>query len=263
MTYSSQTKVVLGPSLLIGAGNGIFATEDIKSGGVVANYRGVWIGSRSLPFRSTSLKDKCISKKRSSCYSVVCNPNRRCELVMDAHPELLQRYGIDSLAHMANDAIDPQATGYSNNCHLKQIVVEDGTRPSESMTVRQLCRHTKIRIIATRDIRKGEEILVSYGLPYWIGRSKSRGMPRYTREWLQVHERMSVLIKYNLGNQWEIEKYIGYSEMVSDSGSNKDVIVTYQVMNETCGEKIKFSLSTKKSIIAPLRRTRVLKSRRA
>lgn len=256
----SSTDVIVGHSTIPGAGLGLFAAKDIKSGSIVAHYDGVWIGSRSLPLRSACAKYRHPTKLTD--YQYLSCASSKWQLTLDAHPDILRRYKIRSVAHMANDAIDLCATGFSNNCYLTDCCGGNGVI-ADKMTVRQLCRSMRVHIIAERDICCGEEIFVSYGLEYWVGRSEDTVMPRYTKEWIKVHERMLELIRKKLGSRrWVMDYYDGYEMADASYGRNLNVIVRYGVMNKISGEKREISLWTKRKCISPLRRRRVVKKRK-
>eukprot|EP00798_Chlamydomonas_sp_ICE-L_P028547 gene28547-31708_t len=158
-------------------------------GAVVADYGGIWVGSRRSLRTPPSLNS---DYHYGLLYQV---PNGAfISATLDGHPSHFRPNQPEYLAHMANDAIHPTATGFENNCHLDESVC------GNCRSVGQVVRSARVKIIAIRDIKAGEETLVSYGLQYWI-KSYVPAMPSRTRDWLHVHELMESSQRYTKPGQ--------------------------------------------------------------
>lgn len=71
------------------------------------------------------------------------------------------RWTRHGLAQMANDAIDADLSGRNNNCEFREF------RAAGAATrTRAPCWRVYLR--TTRSVKAGEELLVSYGLDYWL-----------------------------------------------------------------------------------------------
>jgi SET domain-containing protein len=114
------------------SGKGLFTTKDIEKGAIVCEYEGEVISWKECLNRNQNQKGK------GGYYFYITAKN-----CVDA------QYTLWALGRYANDASGPgRVIGLRNNC---QYVVVKG----------------KPYIKATRKIKAGAEILVSYGKEYW------------------------------------------------------------------------------------------------
>eukprot|EP00754_Rhynchopus_humris_P008375 Rhum_TRINITY_DN13738_c0_g2::Rhum_TRINITY_DN13738_c0_g2_i1::g.63512::m.63512 len=127
------------PSLIEGAGNGVFALETLAKGEPVTQFSGVWRPADSVG---------------SEAYS-----QRTSEGLIEGDRAAQSVAG--GVAHLINDiaCIDKScdALGYLNSSNAGRNVamaVVDGV----------------VVAVALRDIAKGEELYHSYGVAYWLGR---------------------------------------------------------------------------------------------
>ena len=121
-------------SQIPGAGLGLFTDEDIHKGDTVAEYTGTIRTWKECTKRFE--EDETIGR-----YFYYVNRN----YVIDAYDD------VDSLARYANDAAGLSGIkGIINNCVYEE-------------------RGKRVYIVATRKIKAGSEILVSYGQQYWSG----------------------------------------------------------------------------------------------
>eukprot|EP00798_Chlamydomonas_sp_ICE-L_P020466 gene20466-27255_t len=244
---SQVVLVHIGPSILPGAGKGIFANYDIAKGSVVADYGGIWVGSRRSLRTPPSLNS---DYHYGLLYQV---PNGAfISATLDGHPSHFRPNQPEYLAHMANDAIHPTATGFENNCHLDESVC------GNCRSVGQVVRSARVQIIAGRDIKAGEEILVSYGLQYWI-KSYVPAMPSRTRDWLHVHELMESVIRMQLQDDaWEISRYDGcHLSFSTTTGIRGESVLLYQLKYVEDGRRSSIRVLTMEDTSA-LRRSRVM-----
>jgi hypothetical protein len=95
------------------------------------------------------------------------------------------------VAHIANDAIHPEVTGFSNNCEFIQ------KKKGETEEV-YLC--------TSRKVKRGEELFVDYLMPYWInGKHPHSAMSK----WLKKARRIQYTLKA-MGVR--LEQYMGGDE---------------------------------------------------
>jgi SET domain-containing protein len=114
------------------AGKGLWTSEDIKKGERVCEYEGERLTWKECLKRNENQKGK-------GAYYFFIN-SKNC---VDA------QYTPDALGRYANDAAGPgRKEGFRNNC--KYDVIKG-----------------KPYIVATRNIKAGSEIFVSYGKEYW------------------------------------------------------------------------------------------------
>jgi hypothetical protein len=147
------------------AGVGVFASCDVPSGTVMTAYpfvrRGCYKGTR----RRAGPHDADYEFEWDEGTSLDGHPS-----VLAALPRHRRPTGC---AHLVNDAIHREVTGCDNNCDF----IEDH-HPSRP----------RLHIVTTRSVRRGEELLVSYSLGYWLSRGHSLH-PRL-RGWIACHRRV-------------------------------------------------------------------------
>ncbi len=120
------------PSQIPNAGKGLYTTHDIKKGDVVCEYEGEKVTWKECERRNEAQTSQGV-------YYFYISP-KNC---VDA------QYTMDAKARYANDAAGfGRVPGLMNNCVYE-------------------VRKGKPYIIATRNIKAGSEILVSYGRSYW------------------------------------------------------------------------------------------------
>lgn len=113
------------------AGLGLFSKKDFNVDDIICEFSGELIDESEVDRRN---------KKKSGDYFI----DMGGDITLDS-------YNSDCLAKYANDADGPnKVTGLTNNSEI--VVFKDDF---------SAC------IVATRPIKKGEEILVSYGKSYW------------------------------------------------------------------------------------------------
>lgn len=93
--------------------------------------------------------------------------------IIDGDPER-HRTSSAFAAQMANDAMHVDVTGFENNARFVEFKVGRGTR-------------MQVWLVATRSIAEGDEILVSYGIDYWLNQRKTCRLSRPVRHWLRPH----------------------------------------------------------------------------
>lgn len=118
------------PSLLPNAGKGLFTNRDIKKGELIVEYKGEIISWK-----------ECVERAQNDMYGYMFFINNKHCIDAYLTPEALARY--------ANDAKGlSRIKGISNNA---VYAIKDN----------------KAWIQATKNIKAGSEIFVSYGTDYW------------------------------------------------------------------------------------------------
>lgn len=155
--------LVIKKSKIPGAGKGLFTTHDIKRGEKVIEYTGEIITWKECLKRNDNMDGV-------GAYYFYIN-DRKC---IDA------QHTLDSLARYANDAAGfVRLDGVRNNCRYE---VEKG----------------KAYIVASKNLKPGDEIYVSYGKEYWDALRENGYGPKHTKttakdrkkkkEYLSTHE---------------------------------------------------------------------------
>ena len=113
---------------------------------------------------------------------------------LDGHPKRiahLPRHRRAGVAHLANDAIHREVTGRDNNCDF----VEDRRMPARP----------RLHLVTTRAVRRGEELLVSYSLGYWLSREDAIAQANpELGEWIACHRRVREAVPH----LW-LHEYVG------------------------------------------------------
>ena len=118
-----------------GAGDGIFTSKYIPKGVLVTEYVGY---KRRIRYRKRKGGDSCK-------YHYELSGDSRVLVGIRKHSKLIGR----GIAQLANDAICQHLSGLNNNCGFCEV-------------------EGRVFIRALRNILPGEELLVDYGLQYWI-----------------------------------------------------------------------------------------------
>jgi hypothetical protein len=161
------TSVRLGRSTLCD-GVGVFAARFAPRGAVLTAYAGTFVE----PDAVISEADQAYAYQ----FSDACAAG--LVIVGERNPDVLAGRGI---AQLANDAISDEVTGRTNNCAFHEEST-DGGRP-------------RLYLVARRDIRCGEELLVPYYLGYWIPRSADASLPAKIRAWLACHRAVDTTVR--------------------------------------------------------------------
>jgi len=144
----------LGPSLIPGGGDGVFASRGFQQGDIVTEYGGEVISTKYEPKRE---------QLRDSAY--VMSMSDRHVLLDGLH---VPRRAGQPAAQWINDAANPE---------LYNVTYAETTDPwiaASSRPHRGVDQEVPFRIwvYALRDIEPGEELFVSYGDRYWDGQDE-------------------------------------------------------------------------------------------
>lgn len=178
-------------------GVGVFAASPVPAGTVMTAYpfvrRGLRRGTRSA------------SRPHDADYEYEWGDAPS----LDGHPALLaalpRRRRPRGCAHLVNDAIHAEVTGRDNNCDFLEDRDPRLHRP-------------RLHLVTTRAVRRGEELLASYSLGYWLGREAALA-PRNPAlaAWLACHRR----VRRALPHLW-LREYVGAFD---DAGGERLVYV--------------------------------------
>ena len=179
---------VVGPSEIC-EGRGLFASRDLPAGTAVTRYPGELVDEASPASRTRGAK-----RRRSRAQDYAYDLGNGWTLEADPTSDGATSGGGGD-AHLANDALHVEVTGRENNCELRE-------EPKGSRCV---------YLFTTRAVRRGEELLTSYLLPYWIARAERDALPMETRLWLRAHAEAQRVIRRASGDRGaEIEEYLGF-----------------------------------------------------
>lgn len=128
----------LKPSQIPDAGDGLFAARDIKQGELISVYHGF----------IQSIGRDATSEQKPYCIGIDYKSRRRVLVGIALSSREKKQHAHKGLAQMANDALMPCVSGYSNNSYFIQAGAQ-------------------IELRALRDIHEQAEIFVPYGYGYW------------------------------------------------------------------------------------------------
>lgn len=122
--------LIIKKSQIPGAGKGLFTTKDIKKGSKIIEYRGEIIDWKEYCKRTKEDKDGYMAYvNRKKCIDAYNTPQYKARYANDAEGIIRKK-------------------GLKNNAEYQ--IIDD-----------------RVYIVATRDIKAGEEIFVSYSKSYW------------------------------------------------------------------------------------------------
>ena len=173
-------------SKIPGAGRGLFAIRSLPTGTPLTEYPGPVINESNVSSRTRSGKRKS-KRVHAYAFEIACTPN---VLTLQPDPFDLSK----GVAHIANDAIHPEVTGFSNNCEFIQ------KKKGETEEV-YLC--------TSRKVKRGEELFVDYLMPYWInGKHPHSAMSKWLKKARRIQHTMKAmgvrLEQYMGGDEYEI-----------------------------------------------------------
>jgi hypothetical protein len=167
----------VGISKIKGAGRGLFAIRSLPNGTYITSYPGPVVDINSISSRT-----RAAMRYRKKVHEYLLEVTST-EKVLNFQPDPNDL--TKGVAHLANDAIHPEVTGFSNNCDFIQDEKDH------------------IYLCTTRKVRKGEELLVDYLLPYWTSCKKP---PKPMSKWLgRVRKVQSTLNTIDV----RLEQYMG------------------------------------------------------
>lgn len=207
-------------------GVGVFAKRDLDPGSFVTAYAGVQKTAEarrketSRPRRKSSSEGGGAAAFRKSCYIYVTDDGTALNGALPGNSRWT-RYG---LAHMANDAIDAHLTGGpDNNCEFKEV------------RVRRRGGAWRVYLKTARAVKAHEELLVPYGLDYWLNHLRSphtsacrefvASLPRDTLHYLSCH----LFVENRLGSRVDGLKLLHFHGYVTAEEDVLEMIyvVTY------------------------------------
>lgn len=151
-------------------GYGVFAARDLPKGTPVTFYAGQ-LYTAQHPLAKQHAKSDYVYEFNDGVHMVD-------GLWQDPNGPWWTRHGI---GHMLNDNIHVHATGLKCNAYFAEVEMLD------KFTQQRIKR---VIIVTMRDVARGEELLVSYSLGYWLYRIKKEKsgaceeLGGSTREWL-------------------------------------------------------------------------------
>ena len=182
-------------------GVGVFAARSVPAGTVMTAYPFVRRGFRRSRREAAKRSDYEYEWTRDGA-------------TLDGDPSLLAaippRRRPAGCAHLANDAIHREVTGRDNNCDFLEGR-GDPKRP-------------RLHLVTTRAVRRGEELLVSYSLGYWLSREKTAADPAL-RRWIACHRRVTEALPHL--SLWEYIGTFGSSSSSSSGPEEEDEHLAY------------------------------------
>ena len=183
--YGKCTKtVVVKKSSIPGAGKGLFAKNNIKAGSICCFYPahtlGIELGDRQLWVSANESDQEYFSKNPPGSSSYLHATDQpifdRPSILADIAPELLKDAPI-YLDVNPNKEVDPLwVSQYINDGAIVMSNDEEGvSKYYEQSKRKKNCIHLPfgpspiMATVATRKIKKGEELFTSYGCVYWLG----------------------------------------------------------------------------------------------
>ena len=196
-------------------GLGVFAAHDISRHTPLTAYKGAHLQSQ------TYAHDYALSISNGK---KVIDGSRQGRTIWT-------KYGY---AQMANDAIHPEVTQWTNNAYFHEVTVTVGTRKNIP----------RVFLVSKRDIKKDEEILVAYALPYWFHKAyrTEHTLSQHILQWLEPHYDISCLLRRGAFQIKNYEKKITDHDIMLDFYLGEDA--TKRKKYQICfPEKIKLCRS--------------------
>lgn len=182
--YGKSTKsVTVKDSSIPGAGKGLFATKNIKAGSIVSFYPahalGIELGERQMWVSSDDYDREYFSQNPPGSSSYLHATDQpifnRPSILADIVPEL--KDNPIYLDANPNRKVDPLwVSQYINDGAIVTSNDQAGvSRYYEQSKRKKNCIHLPfgpspiMATVATRKIKKGEELFTSYGCVYWLG----------------------------------------------------------------------------------------------
>jgi len=189
--------VRIGKSKLPGAGRGLFATRSLPAGTPLTAYPGPVVKVSNVSSRTRSAKKWC---RKVDAYIMEIVQNVKGVAVHGKTTELLNFLPDpadvrNGMAHLANDAIHPDITGFSNNCDFIQRECKDK-------------QYDELYLCTSRDIRRGEELFVDYMLPYWMScKHLPASLSTWIRKFRKIQSKMTAM-------DIRLDQYMGDGEFI-------------------------------------------------
>lgn len=149
------------------SGKGVFASVFLPKGSFVSAYAGRRISKNDDGIHNRTRESKIMRATSAYVYKL------RDGSKIDG----MQRHGgnrwwsAHGVAHLLNDAVHPDVSGHDNNCDFQEISVPVSKKRTVDGRVRKRRADgvvNRIYVVTTRNVKAGEELLVSYGVSYWI-----------------------------------------------------------------------------------------------
>jgi hypothetical protein len=179
-------------------GVGVFATRDVPEGTPMTGYACVIV--------TDTIADRTRQRKHGKDYAYEFSDG----VVIDGHPKVMayakmytNRCMYESgCGNLVNDAVHEDVTSTTNNCEF---------------TEKHVNNNNNVYIVTSRAVKKGEELLVSYSLDYWLSRASMWTGP--LKEFADVHVAKKKYIEAATGTSCWMEEYIGCGEYIVSLGN--------------------------------------------
>lgn len=137
-------------------GNGVFASRDIKRGEIITLYPStyIFIGDKMITnLTNIEKKERQITFDIKQRYTYAFDNN----FMICGHPLALEDPSF--VGHMVNDGVSLRSEKHSS--------LYNSVAPRKNNSIYYDIMNVCCAIVATRDIQKDEEVLVTYGCKYW------------------------------------------------------------------------------------------------
>jgi len=206
--HSSDRLVRVGSSDVVPSQLGLIACVFLPKGSYVTAYAG-------------KLLTKSESARVSIDYLYICTDGTYidgtrdpCVLRHANHDDDSDRKVVYGFAQLCNDAIHPHVTGRKNNTRFVEVC-DDGDEHLDGT------QFTRVYVVTTRDVEPHEELLVPYGLEYWIAKynhADDLGNTFPTLDaWLSCHARMERLLSSCFGGTCTLKDFKGFWTHVDEN----------------------------------------------
>lgn len=190
MRTTIAKSVAIRPSSIAGAGDGLFATKNLRAGTVVSFYPAHCLGAElgGGEVWATSNGDREYFAQNNHASSVFLHAT---DQPVFGRPSVLEAAGAGEAMSKVAVYLDVNPNRDVDSAWVSQYIndgatIEKGT--AEGVTgyyreskARKNCIHAPfgpspiMATVATRKIKKGEELFTSYGCVYWLGALETKG----------------------------------------------------------------------------------------
>lgn len=203
-------------SKLVGAGDGVFTNKTILPDTIITEYCGY---KRRIKWKKTK---GGISEK----YHYSISDDSRTLVGIRTQSKLIGR----GIGQLANDAISFGLNGIENNCSFHE---EGG----------------KVYLKAKRLIMAGEELLVDYGLQYWLGEIKKNPSlySKKYQDWINLIDKTcNIWYRYKNMRVYKVKNMVNYPT------GQKIILVLDDPVNVCCQFDKKLEIIIKKGYVVNL-----------
>ena len=170
--------LVIKESLIRNAGLGVFAKKNIKKGQIVCYYDGEDIPMNDNVFDAYTMSHPTLPGMSRKGYDKPRNNKGVGQFINDGAMLKWDDFDVENLL-TDNMEVNPSGVKHMAK-ELKQYQVQSDANKNTTFI------DDKFNIVATKNIKQGEELYFTYGYGYWIDRLQKQTANSYTQIFIDV-----------------------------------------------------------------------------